>query len=204
MNHRTLIAIACGLLAAVTNARSHVVLDQPAAAAGSGYRAVFRVTHGCDGLPTVGITVMLPAGVQGAKPMPKPGWVLSLRKEPLATPYTSHGKRIDSDVRRFLGPPAATRRRSPVRTSTNSSCAPRYRARRARCGSRSPRSVVRPAGKCAANGLRCRRRAVTRKGCSPRRCGSRSSRQPRGMPSTEPAADAAGTGDGRALSTGAS
>ena len=99
MKHRTLIALACGLLAAVTSARSHVVLDQPAAAAGSGYRAVFRVTHGCDGLPTVGIAVTIPAGVQGAKPMPKPGWALSVRKEPLATPYTSHGKRVDSDVR---------------------------------------------------------------------------------------------------------
>jgi len=99
MKHRTLIALACSLLAAATSARSHVVLDQPAAAAGSGYRAVFKVTHGCDGLPTVGITVMIPAGVQGAKPMPKPGWALSVRKEPLATPYTSHGKRVDSDVR---------------------------------------------------------------------------------------------------------
>jgi hypothetical protein len=65
MKHRTLIALACGLLAAVTSARSHVVLDQPAAAAGSGYRAVFRVAHGCDGLPTAGITVVIPAGVQG-------------------------------------------------------------------------------------------------------------------------------------------
>ena len=99
MNHRTLMALACGLLATATNACSHVVVDQPSAAAGSGYRAVFRVTHGCDGLATVGITVLIPAGVQGAKPMPKPGWALSVRKEPLAAPYTSHGKRVDSDVR---------------------------------------------------------------------------------------------------------
>ena len=99
MNHLPLMTVVCGLLTAATGARPHVALEQPTASAGSGYRAAFRVTHGCDGLPTVGITVMIPAGVQGAKPMPKPGWALNARKEPLRTPYTSHGKRIDSDVR---------------------------------------------------------------------------------------------------------
>lgn len=30
--------------------------------------------------------------------MPKPGWVLAVRSETLATPYTSHGKQITADV----------------------------------------------------------------------------------------------------------
>jgi uncharacterized protein YcnI len=90
--------LAAATLAASFVASAHVVLDQPSAAAGSSYRAVFRVGHGCDGLATTAISVRLPPGVQGAKPMPKPGWTLSLRSEPLAQPYVSHGKKIEADV----------------------------------------------------------------------------------------------------------
>jgi uncharacterized protein YcnI len=42
--------------------------------------------------------VTLPAGFQGAKPMPKAGWALSTRSEKLAKPYNSHGKTITNDV----------------------------------------------------------------------------------------------------------
>jgi len=86
------------LLIASQAASAHVVLEQRSAAAGSNYRAAFRVGHGCDGLATTGISVRIPAGVKGAKPMPKPGWVLAVRSETLATPYTSHGKQITTDV----------------------------------------------------------------------------------------------------------
>ncbi|HEY4069525.1 MAG TPA: YcnI family protein [Burkholderiaceae bacterium] len=76
--HLTAVAkiAALTLLTVAGAARAHVVLDQPSAPAGSGYRAVFRVGHGCDGLPTRGISVRIPAGVRGARPMPKPGWTL--------------------------------------------------------------------------------------------------------------------------------
>jgi periplasmic copper chaperone A len=76
----------------------HVVLLEPAALASTSYRAAFRVGHGCDGSPTTAIKVTLPAGFQGAKPMPHAGWVLSVRDEPLAKPYRSHGKEITRDV----------------------------------------------------------------------------------------------------------
>jgi uncharacterized protein YcnI len=76
----------------------HVVLAEPAARAGTSYRAVFRVGHGCEGSPTTGIKVLLPAGFQGAKPMPKPGWALSTRLEKLAKSYNSHGKTVTEDV----------------------------------------------------------------------------------------------------------
>lgn len=80
-------------------ASAHVVLEQPSAAAGSSYRAVFRVGHACgDGMSTTGITVRIPAGVQGAKPMPKPGWALAVKTGALAVPYTSHGKQVETDV----------------------------------------------------------------------------------------------------------
>ena len=96
---KTLKWIALGaLLSCQQLAFSHVVLEQQTAKVGESHRAVFRVGHGCDGLPTTGIAVQIPAGVQGAKPMPKPGWMLVVRKEKLAQPYTSHGKQITEDV----------------------------------------------------------------------------------------------------------
>ena len=98
MKNRSLFVLTGVLAVSTSTTWSHVVLDQPGAPAGSSYRAVFRVSHGCDGLATTGITVRIPLGVQGAKPMPKPGWALDVRKEALVTPYTSHGKRVDSDV----------------------------------------------------------------------------------------------------------
>lgn len=86
----------CVLAAQVASA--HVVLDQPAALAGTGYKAALRVSHGCDGSPTTAIKVFVPAGLQGAKPQPKPGWTLAVTTGTLATPYTSHGKTVTDDV----------------------------------------------------------------------------------------------------------
>lgn len=79
--------------------RAHVSLETPSAIAGSYYKAVLMVGHGCEGgQPTHTVTVRVPAGFQGAKPMPKPGWALSIRREPLAQPYSRHGKTITDDV----------------------------------------------------------------------------------------------------------
>ena len=80
-------------------AQAHVSLETPSAIAGSYYKAVLMVGHGCDGgQPTHTVTVRIPAGVQGARPMPKPGWAVSIRREPLAQPYTRHGKTVTDDV----------------------------------------------------------------------------------------------------------
>jgi uncharacterized protein YcnI len=77
---------------------AHVVLEQKSAPANSGYKAVLMVGHGCEGSPTTGITVKIPEGFKGAKPMPKAGWNLSIKKEKLTKPYQSHGKEIAEDV----------------------------------------------------------------------------------------------------------
>lgn len=79
-------------------AQAHITLDQPAAPAGSSYRATFKVGHGCDGAATTVITVTLPEGLRGAKPMPKPGWTLSTTRRPLKAPYESHGKAITDEL----------------------------------------------------------------------------------------------------------
>ena len=65
------------LLAASAATQAHVVLDQKEAEAGSVYKAVFKVGHGCEGSATKQIIVTLPAGFRGARPMPKAGWTLA-------------------------------------------------------------------------------------------------------------------------------
>lgn len=79
-------------------AAAHVALAQPQAAAGSSYSAVLRLSHGCAGSATHTVAVQLPAGFRGAKPSPKAGWALSVRRQALAQPYDSHGRRVTEEV----------------------------------------------------------------------------------------------------------
>lgn len=81
-------------------ALAHVGLESKAALAGSAYKAVFQVGHGCEGSATTGIAVRIPAGFQGAKPYQKEGWTVTVQREKLATPYDSHGKPVAEDVSR--------------------------------------------------------------------------------------------------------
>ncbi|MDO8248751.1 MAG: YcnI family protein [Rhodoferax sp.] len=94
----TKLIAACALFSGPAASFAHIVLDEPAALAGRSYKAALRVGHGCDGSPTTAIKVLIPAGFQGAKPMPKAGWTLSVTQAKLAKPYDSHGKTITEDV----------------------------------------------------------------------------------------------------------
>jgi len=92
--------ITLSLLALVAGAaQAHITLDQPEAPAGSSYRAVFKVGHGCEGgAATKEIVVTLPEGLGGAKPMPKPGWTLTTQRRPLKMPLESHGKPVTDEL----------------------------------------------------------------------------------------------------------
>ncbi len=82
MNHNALkfianfvlLAPASGLFSSVA---AHVSLQEPVAEPGTAYRAVLRVSHGCDGSPTTAVTVQLPSGLADAKAEPKAGWTVS-------------------------------------------------------------------------------------------------------------------------------
>ena len=91
-----LLATAVAALATLT-AHAHVTLDQPSAPAGSTYKAVLKVGHGCEGSPTNVLTVRLPAGFRGAKPVPKAGWTLTVKKAKLDQPYDNHGQTVTED-----------------------------------------------------------------------------------------------------------
>ena len=82
-------------------ASAHVALEYEVAPAGRSYKASFKVGHGCGASPTRQIAVDIPAGMRGARPMPKAGWTLDVQREKLAQPYTSHGRSITDDVARI-------------------------------------------------------------------------------------------------------
>ena len=69
----------CCALSILSPAAAHVTLQQPSGDAGGSYRAVLRVSHGCDGSPTTALTVQLPAGFDNAQPQARPGWTLERR-----------------------------------------------------------------------------------------------------------------------------
>lgn len=81
-----------------TTAFSHVTLEKPNVEAASYTKAVLKVGHGCERLPTAALKVQIPDGFMGAKPMPKTGWTLAIERVKLAKPYDKHGKSVTEDV----------------------------------------------------------------------------------------------------------
>jgi uncharacterized protein YcnI/copper(I)-binding protein len=81
-------------IAAQSIAFAHVTLATGEARAGTYYKAVFQVPHGCDGAATQTIRIQIPEGVIGVKPMPKAGWTLNITRGAYAKSYQSHGKAV--------------------------------------------------------------------------------------------------------------
>lgn len=91
--------LTCALfISGASSVFSHVTLQDQLAASGTSYRAVLRVGHGCEGAPTTGMRVTIPAGFNGAQPMVKPGWSVSTTVGKLAEPYVAHGKTFTEGV----------------------------------------------------------------------------------------------------------
>ena len=85
-------AVPAALLLAAAPAAAHITLETAEAPAGSYYKAVFRVSHGCKGSPTTAIRVHIPAGVTSVKPQPKAGWQIEIVKdEPHGSGHAGHG-----------------------------------------------------------------------------------------------------------------
>lgn len=89
MNRISQAACVTGLLLALsTNAAfAHATLERKEASPNASYRGVVQINHGCEGQPTNRVSVTIPEGVIGAKPMPKPGWTVSTTKGAYARPY---------------------------------------------------------------------------------------------------------------------
>ena len=87
--------------ALVSTASAHAVLERKEAVPNAAYRGVVQIMHGCDGRPTTRVSVTIPEGVTGAKPMPKPGWTISTVKSAYARPYPSFHGTVSEGVTRI-------------------------------------------------------------------------------------------------------
>ncbi|MDI4665848.1 DUF1775 domain-containing protein [Xanthobacter autotrophicus] len=81
-----------------SSAQAHVTLEKADATAGTFYKAVLKVGHGCEGSPTTQIKVTVPNGFVAAKPMPKPGWTVETASGPYDRAYAFHGKPVAEGV----------------------------------------------------------------------------------------------------------
>ena len=77
---------------------AHVTVDPKSALAGHYEKLVFRVPHGCDGSPTVRLTVRIPEGVVSVKPQVHPGWKITTKTAKYSKPIQLHGKEIQEGV----------------------------------------------------------------------------------------------------------
>lgn len=90
-------ALALALLG-IAPALAHVSLQVPEGAAGSSYKAILQVPHGCNGAATTEIKVRVPEGYFNVKPMPKPGWTITTVKGPYEKAYQLHGSEVKEGV----------------------------------------------------------------------------------------------------------
>ena len=98
---RVVVAGLICLVTACTTASAHVALEAKQAKVGASYKAVFGVPHGCEGQPTTEVSIDIPEGVIGVKPMPKAGWTLALQKGAYARTYKfHHGETKSEGVKR--------------------------------------------------------------------------------------------------------
>lgn len=94
-------AIVAGVLAA-TSASAHVTLEKREAKAGSFYKAVLKVGHGCDGSSIVKLRAEIPEGIVAVKPMPKAGWQLDVKQGAYAASYEFHGEKLSEGVKEIV------------------------------------------------------------------------------------------------------
>ena len=103
MHISRLLAAAClaaGIAVAMTApAFAHITFENPEAPSNGFYRAVLRVPHGCDGSATTAIRVEIPEGFIAAKPMPKPGWQVTVIEGDYGKSYKYEGSTISKGVK---------------------------------------------------------------------------------------------------------
>lgn len=98
MSRLTVLAAAM-LFAAVSPAWAHISLSQNEAAAGTTYKAVLVIGHGCGEEATTKLRVQIPEGFYNVKPMPKAGWTIETVVGPYDTPFVNHGTELTEGVK---------------------------------------------------------------------------------------------------------
>lgn len=80
-----------------TAAFAHVTVSPVEAS--SGFQTLtFQVPHGCEGSPTVRLTIEIPPGVASVKPQVKPGWEIVVEEGALPEPVDMFGAAVTEGV----------------------------------------------------------------------------------------------------------
>lgn len=99
---RTFVRVACTattLIFAAFDAHSHATLEAEKAVAATYYKAVMRIGHGCGSSPTTAVRIQIPEHISDVRPMPKPGWDVTVVRVKLGQPYQDgHGNQITERV----------------------------------------------------------------------------------------------------------
>jgi copper(I)-binding protein len=94
-------ALRCLILAALLvppSAQAHVSLSPANAAPGARLDVHFRVGHGCNGAPTIALTVTIPPGVTNVTPAEQQGWsIATVRQGARMTAVTWKGGSLAAD-----------------------------------------------------------------------------------------------------------
>jgi uncharacterized protein YcnI len=85
-----------------TPAVAHATLETAEASPDSTYRGVLRIPHGCKGEATHTVRITIPEGVIGAKPMPKAGWTITIRKGRYAKTYDYFGRPLSEGAQEIV------------------------------------------------------------------------------------------------------
>ncbi|WP_299282481.1 YcnI family protein [uncultured Tateyamaria sp.] len=93
------IVISTALALGATGALAHATLETQSAVAGSTYKGVMRIGHGCDGEATLRVDIHIPEGVIAVKPMPKPGWTLTSTTGTYDQSYDHYGDTLTEGVK---------------------------------------------------------------------------------------------------------
>jgi uncharacterized protein YcnI len=96
---RELVLGAAGALCLTSIAAAHVTLESAQAPVGAPYKAVLRVSHGCEGTATIALRIRIPDGMIAVKPMPKPGWKIETVNGKYPKTYNFfHGAKLSEGV----------------------------------------------------------------------------------------------------------
>jgi uncharacterized protein YcnI len=89
--------VVAGLIAAAP-AWAHVTVS-PGEASADGYSKLdFSVGHGCDGSPTVEVSIQIPAGVASVTPEVAPGWEITVEEGTLPEPLEVNDETVTEGV----------------------------------------------------------------------------------------------------------
>jgi len=88
---------------AALSALAHPSFETREASAGTSYKAVLKIPHGCDGTATLKVRAQIPDGVIAVKPMPKPGWQIETVRGPYGRTYPHfHGQQLSEGVKEIV------------------------------------------------------------------------------------------------------